>query len=427
MGKCKKKRRQFYRWYKKREKYLMPVLAFFAAAFELINAVMELVSHWGTLILVAILFLLYLFGEYRLCECSREGKRKYKKKDKKLRDEIKKEQGEEERQQIYDKQKKMMENHNQYQASIQKSRWFVRVMFGAGICLGLFVFAKGVFAGKQEIGMAVMTKSESGMGENKDGKRILEEVVTEATAGKVENTIIVNGEKEEESGGEIPDINFILDDPDRLEILSDEMIEEVFYVSCISPEKNSEEVKSHMESIWEGKREDTSGNASEIEKRVIDEASDAETIFEKDIERAAECRSRNDLEGWRNHVPHSSYLENNIMDVRGQFWNLEEPIFGSSLAFMMGNSYQKMADEYKLQNGRPETVIYNWVKSIMWTTLGLSYENLTEKDKKEYYNYLKSRYKDIYDYIEAHKNEPWAQEGIYKEIKEKAYAIYSCL
>lgn len=437
MGKCKSKKREVHKRNGDKGKGLnvSSVLVFLASVFELVNAFTESISHWGTLFLVIILSPVYLYAEYRLCKNGREDNEEYKRKDKELGDKRNGAKSEEELQQIDDEQEDLKAEHIQYQESVNKSRRLVRIIFCIGALIGLFVFVKGIITEKVEQRTEVMAKNESSAEKDKDGKRIVEKVTGEngettdntdqnGAGGTIENTIIVNGEKGEESGGEIPDIHFILDEPGRLKTLTDEMIKDVFYVSYVSPEKNGEEVSGHIDGIFGEKREDTSGNASIIEQGVIDEASKQEAIFKNDMQRAAECKSRNDEGGWQDYIPHSNDLENKIMNEREQFWNLEEPIFSSTLAFMMANSNQLLADEYKLQGGRPETVIFYWVESITWTERGLSYGNLFQEDKDEYYPYLKARYKDIYDFIEAHEDEPWAQEETYQEIKEKAYAIY---
>lgn len=435
MGKCKKKKKKFHRWYKAIKKDLIPVLGFLTVVFELINAFVECVNHWGAFAIVIALFLIYLYEEYRYYKDIEEDKRECEQRKEELREKLIKSEAEDERKKISDQEATLEDKHERKQKFIKKSRRRIRIAFWIAAAISVSIFVYGLAVEKMEQGTEVMAKNESSAGKDKDGKRIVEKVtgengeITDNTAqngagGTIENTIIVNGEKGEESGGEIPDIHFILDEPDRLKTLTDEMIKDVFYVSNISPEKNGEEVSGHMDGIFGKKREDTSGKASIIEQGVIDEASKQEAIFESDMQRAAECKSWNDEGGWRDHIPHSNDLENDIMNPREKFWNLEEPIFSSTLAFLMANSNQKLADEYKLQGGRPETVIFYWVESIIWTERGLSYGNLSQEDKDEYYPYLKARYKDIYDFIEAHEDEPWAQEETYQEIKEKAYAIY---
>lgn len=415
MGKCKKKKKKFHRWYKAIKKDLIPVLGFLTVVFELINAFVECVNHWGALAIVIALFLIYLHEEYRYYKDIEEDKRECEQRKEELREKLIKSEEEDERKKISDQEATLEDKHERKQKFIKKSRRRIRIAFWIAAAISVSVFVYGLAVGKVEQGTEGIAKNESSAEKDKDGKRIVEKVTGE------------NGEttdSTDQNGAEIPDIHFILDEPDRLKTLTDEMIKDVFYVSNVSPEKNGEEVSSHMDGIFGKKRKDTSGNASIVEQGVIDEASKQEAIFKNDMQRAAECKSRNDEGGWRNHIPHSNDLENDIMNEREQFWNLEKPIFGSTLAFLMANSNQELADEYKLQGGRPETVIFYWVESIIWTERGLSYENLSQEDKDEYYPYLKARYKDIYDFIEAHEDEPWAQEETYQEIKEKAYAIY---
>ncbi len=415
MGKCKKKKKKFHRWYKAIKKDLIPVLGFLTVVFELINAFVECVNHWGALAIVIALFLIYLHEEYRYYKDIEEDKRECEQRKEELREKLIKSEEEDERKKISDQEATLEDKHERKQKFIKKSRRRIRIAFWIAAAISVSVFVYGLAVGKVEQGTEGIAKNESSAEKDKDGKRIVEKVTGE------------NGEttdSTDQNGAEIPDIHFILDEPDRLKTLTDEMIKDVFYVSNVSPEKNGEEVSSHMDGIFGKKRKDTSGNASIVEQGVIDEASKQEAIFKNDMQRAAECKSRNDEGGWRNHIPHSNDLESDIMNEREQFWNLEKPIFGSTLAFLMANSNQELADEYKLQGGRPETVIFYWVESIIWTERGLSYENLSQEDKDEYYPYLKARYKDIYDFIEAHEDEPWAQEETYQEIKEKAYAIY---
>lgn len=419
MGKCKKKKKKFHRWYKAIKKDLIPVLGFVTVVFELINAIVECVNHWGALAIVIALFLIYLYEEYMYHEDIEEDKQECEQRKKELREKLIKSEAEDERKNISDQEATLEDKHERKQKFIKKSRRRIRIAFWIAAAISVSIFVYGLAVGKGKQGTEGVARNESGARENKENKELLEKVTGEN--GETTDDTDQNGA---ESKGEIPDIHFILDEPGRLKTLTDEMIKDVFYVSNVSPEKNGEEVSGHIDGIFGEKREDTSGNASIIEQGVIDEASKQEAIFKNDMQRAAECKSRNDEGGWQDYIPHSNDLENKIMNEREQFWNLEEPIFGSTLAFMMANSNQLLADEYKLQGGRPETVIFYWVESITWTERGLSYGNLFQEDKDEYYPYLKARYKDIYDFIEAHEDEPWAQEETYQEIKEKAYAIY---
>ena len=242
--------------------------------------------------------------------------------------------------------------------------------------------------------------------------------VTIINEGNDENKTIETERKEME------DKTFILYEPERLMVLSNEDEKDIFYITDVNSEmKYEEQVKEHVEKIYEEKKVNTFIKGS-LASEIASKAQTKEDVFLDDRNKALDYKQKDDINGWRYTVPNSNALEN-IMQERELLWKPEQEDmeFDGSLCFRLANNNQLMADEYMHQNGKPETVIYYYAKSITWTEHGLAYRDIADKDRELYYNYLKSRYKDIYDYIKKNQR-CFGEEDRFQEIGEKAYAIY---
>lgn len=139
-----------------------------------------------------------------------------------------------------------------------------------------------------------------------------------------------------------------------------------------------------------------------------------------------EYRQKGDYTGWRYSIPSSGTLEQDIMAKREQFWNVGEGEivkFDGQLCFMMASSNQRLAMEYALQGGIPETVIYYYAESVIWLEEALTYRDLPRETAAAYKSNLKGRYKDISDYIENN-IDGFMDKGEAQELREKAWAIY---
>lgn len=97
------------------------------------------------------------------------------------------------------------------------------------------------------------------------------------------------------------------------------------------------------------------------------------------------------------------------------------------LCIRMANNHQLLADEYRLQGGKPQTVMYHYAEAIKWTEEGLAYEDLPKEYRSEYVTYLKVRYKDIADYIANNLERFGDEKEKYRQIMKKANVIYGTM
>ncbi len=271
------------------------------------------------------------------------------------------------------------------------------------------------------------------------GAKEKEETVTGINASSNENTNTIANTIVNEAGGnkgitpeekeEMKNKTFILSDPERLRVLSKEDEERVFYVT-MDQEKLEEEVEEHINSIYDQKKKSTFLENS-TEERLAANAQGAENIFLHAIDQAKKYRTQENYEGWKSVIPNSNTLEN-IMDDREFLLtpaeeDTEDMEFDGVLCFRLANNNQLLADEYKRQGGKPETVVYYYVEAIKKTEDGLAYEDLPQGYKTTYYGYLKARYKDIADYIENNLDKFGAGKEKYQQLMEKANAIYKMM
>lgn len=265
------------------------------------------------------------------------------------------------------------------------------------------------------------------------GAKEKEETVNSINASSNENTNTVANTIVNEVDGitpeekeEMKNKTFILSEPERLRVLSKEDEERVFYVT-MNQEKLEEEVDEHINSIYNQKKKSTFLENS-TEERLATNAQDAENIFLHDIDEAKKYRTQENYEGWKSVIPNSNTLEN-IMDDREFLLtpseeDMEDMEFDGVVCFRLANNNQLLADEYKRQGGKSETVVYYYVEAIKKTEDGLTYEDIPQDYKTKYYSYLKARYKDIADYIANNLEEFGAGKEKYQQLMEKANTIY---
>lgn len=249
----------------------------------------------------------------------------------------------------------------------------------------------------------------------------------------IENTIVneVDGNKgiTPEEKQEMANKTFILSDPERTRVLSKEDEERVFYVT-MDQEKLEEEVTDHKNSIFNQKKKSTFLENS-AEERLAANAQSTEDIFLYAINEAEKCRTQENYEVWKSVIPNSNTLERIIDDreflLTPPEEDMEDMEFDGVVCIRLANNNQLLADEYKRQGGKPETVIYYYVESIKRTEDGLAYEDIPQDYKTKYYGYLKARYKDIADYIENNLEKFGAEKEKYQQLMEKANAIYKMM
>lgn len=266
--------------------------------------------------------------------------------------------------------------------------------------------------------------------------RVAKETVKAATdnnSSSIENiTNIVNNEGSNneitpEEKEEMKNKTIILSDIERLRVISKEDEEKVFYVS-MEQEKLEEEVKAHINSIY-NQRKKSAFLENSIEKEVVASAQKDEDIFLHARDEAEKYRTQGNYKGWKSVIPDSNTLED-IMSTRKLLLlnpSKEDMEFDGVVYVRLANNNQLLADEYRRQGGKSETVIYYYVEAIKMTEAGLAYEDIPREYKTEYYNYLKARYKDIADYIENNLEKFGVEKETYQELKEKANAIYKTM
>lgn len=202
----------------------------------------------------------------------------------------------------------------------------------------------------------------------------------------VETTVVNDGDANKsitpEEEEEMENKTFILSEPERLEVVSDADVERAFYVS-LDEDKLKKEVKEHLDGIRNQKKRST----------IL-----------------------------------ANTLENIISDREFLLMSSDEDMdLDGGLCIRLANNNQSFADEYKLQGGKPQTVVFYYVETIKRTEDGLAYEDLPQGYRSKYTRYLKARYKDIADYIENNLEGFGTEREKYRQIMEKANAIYKTM
>lgn len=246
----------------------------------------------------------------------------------------------------------------------------------------------------------------------------------------VKTTVVNDGDANKgitpEQKAEMENQTFILSNPKKLEVLLKEDEERVFYVSPDEDEPK-QKVDAHLNGILCQAKRSTILKDS-LEESVAEEAQSEEDAFLGDIKKARNYRTQENYEGWKSVIPDSDTLTG-IMDDREKL--LESLYEGMEvdgvLCIRMANSHQLMADEYRLQGGKPQTVVYHYVEAIKWTEEGLAYEDLPKGYRSDYVTYLKARYKDIADYIANNLERFGNEKEKYEQIMKKANVIYETM
>ena len=295
----------------------------------------------------------------------------------------------------------------------------ISIILGIGIILNcsMTILQYNAMKGVNETGQAVMSNNTSS---NENKNTIENTIVNEVDS----NNGITPEEKEE-----MENKTFILSDPERLKILSNEDEERAFYVT-MGQEKTDDEVNEHISSIYNQKKRSTFLENS-IEERFNAKVQKDEDVFLNAIDEAKIYRTQENYEAWKNVIPNSNALESIMEDRELLLTPLDEDIedmeFDGVLCIRLANNNQLLADEYRRQGGKPETVVCYYVEAIKWTEEGLAYEDIPQEYKTEYYSYLKARYKDIADYIENNLERFGVEKEKYRQLMEKANAIYRAM
>lgn len=224
---------------------------------------------------------------------------------------------------------------------------------------------------------------------------------------------------------DIESVQVVLLERDKVICLSTEEEKAIFYIIS-DKEISSDSVKNHLKQILDLNIKNGLEDESEIVKDISATASAKGDIFYTKIDEAARYKNIGDMESWKVTVPDSGFLEKEVMQPREKLW--EERKSNQEICFGLANNNKCLADEYMRQKGNYETVIYYFGQSILWTERGLAYEDLTDRNKKIYYNFLKARYKDIGDYIEKnYDNMNDKEKKRFDVIRKKAITIYSAM
>lgn len=219
---------------------------------------------------------------------------------------------------------------------------------------------------------------------------------------------------------EMKNKTFILSEPTRLITATKEQMSYVFYVEDKdTAEEAQEKIADRKAAVISAARTDAMQDNSEIEKGVVADAAAAETVFRANQDRAMQYALSGNYDGWKYTIPNSTQLDD-IIKQREAFW--EEKCNGD-LCFLLANDFKTYADEYLLQGGQIETVLYYFVMSIIWTERGLSYQDITVQARETYESFWKARYKDISDYLLQQRAETQYSEW-YQRIQKSAERIY---
>lgn len=220
---------------------------------------------------------------------------------------------------------------------------------------------------------------------------------------------------------------FILIDPNKLIIISNEDEKDIFYISDTDKDTVVAEVEAHNAEIFAQNKRSTVVSGSDV-KYIAENAQGLEDDFLAKINSARAFKNQGKYEDWLNELPSSDDLDQ-IIEGRERLWRPQEENmeFDGNWCIRLANNMQLYAEEYMLQGGRPETVVYFEVQAIKWTERGLAYEDLPVDNYDKYYKYIKARYKDISDYIQNNLDGFGDEKEKYQQIKENAYAIYNAM
>lgn len=303
---------------------------------------------------------------------------------------------------------KIEKNYNKKQKRERKVYGIVTTMLAVGLIANssMAVSQYSVMSGTKEIDEVAASTNNS----------------SSVNTTTVETTVVNDGDANKgitsEQKEEMENKSFILSDPEKLEVLSDEDEERVFYASP-DEDKLKQKVDAHLNGILhQKKRSAILENSSE--ERIKTEAQNEENIFLNDREKAKNYRTQENYEGWKSVIPNSNTLENIMNDREFLLKPLDEGMeVDGVLCIRMANNHQLLADEYRLQGGKPQTVMYHYAEAIKWTEEGLAYEDLPKEYRSEYVTYLKVRYKDIADYIANNLERFGDEKEKYRQIMKK--------
>lgn len=215
-------------------------------------------------------------------------------------------------------------------------------------------------------------------------------------------------------------IHFILEEAQLEKDFSEELYQQVFFLSDPADEEMSlEEVRKmllseNIDNDAEAKEKGISEISNSDLDVWLDYASRLEAAFiegEKQTQIYAELK---DADKWEKSLLHSSTLQE-VIDERILVWDAGERT--AELAFLISNAFQKLAYECDSQNADTLVVAAYYAESILWTqkAIGLS----DQSQINMYYNYYKERYHDLRDLF--------SRAAYFSEEKEQAQGIYYIL
>ena len=260
----------------------------------------------------------------------------------------------------------------------------------------------------------IQNASEQGTTKN-DGKEDEESAQVEGktaddSEGKGEKDVQEGSDKSndlESSGVIVYGMTFYLDEPAQELVPTPEMEAAVFYVEVDDININ-DIVKQFIQNLMDKNLKDTyNGCLSQGEERLADGAAKHETFFDESRENVKYFAAEDNYEEWKKELMHSAYLDD-IIEDRLELWDSGK--CNGTIASLLANNYQDYALEYQNQGKSGYTILFYYMKTIIWSELALSYEGA---DREKIFNYIKERYWDIV-----------TCQAIPKEYQNKAKAIY---
>lgn len=210
-------------------------------------------------------------------------------------------------------------------------------------------------------------------------------------------------------------VEFWLDNADEEKCLESRDNEQFFVVDSEDADFSSK-VYAHIKTLLHTKKKDTYNTGLEpFEEADINDASSKENEFKDAVEMAKEIRLEGNYEKWKEALPCSTTLEQDIMLPRIRL--AETGKCNANLAFLIANNYQQIALEYQRQGKDDGKSAYFYVKSVIWISHALEYDSV---EKESYFRYLKARYRDLKEYGELPKAYQKYQDfasKIYDEMK----------
>lgn len=293
-----------------------------------------------------------------------------------------------------------------------------------GVIMAVCIFS--VSFNCYQLYMKVKAEVEVTSDDNRFGQEITVQIVQQIgkdVVDTISRAKIVNDMEQAETNNlydSVSTISFCLNESVIPE-LEQEQAESVFYVLY---ENGEEVVRKHVNELDSIKIASGTLSWTEGEKANIEAASIAEKEFNKKVEKAKSYKERRLMEEWQKNVPSVSNYKNDVAEVRVRI--IEAGKGNSEICVLTAHDFKYIADEYEKQDKSYQAVIYYWGVCIIYMEKALSYDDMPETAWKGHYHYLRSRYKDIADYLEKNwdkiEEEDKAQYAQWKDAAKQIYA-----